>query len=92
MPAPTYAYVILLEFVPAGGGEPVRAESRQEAYTIHDAVTQAMYEVNGQHGYVDAGCTMRVLAVRPDSERAASVFQAVLDSLALLRAPTGGRQ
>jgi hypothetical protein len=87
--APVFSYVVLMEFAKPGMPS-VTIESKQDAYTIDDAWKQALYEIDGQHGYASNGYTMRVLAIKPDIERTISAMQSIAEKIGLLRAPTQG--
>lgn len=57
-----------------------------EAYELLEAVTAAFLELEGQHGFTEKGCKVKVIRVRPDSDAArAQVAELVGEMSRLMR-------
>lgn len=88
-----YPYISVLSFAHPRDGATVEHTCHVEAYSINDAVYQSVAEVEAQHSYIEQGYKMKLLSIRPDTEKARAAITDLLKDIGLLRAPAvGGKQ
>lgn len=94
MSVTVYPYIIVLSYTHPR--EETRVEEHTvhvEAYSITDAVIQASMELEAKHAYGEQQWKQKLVAVRPDTEKARGEVASLLRDLGLIRLPTtGGKQ
>ncbi len=82
-----YPYAVLVE-VRGLGHVSVFADMEVNAYSIHDAMMQAVLEIEGRHSFIERGFSLKVVSVVPAEY--AKTLDGIKARLQLLRAPAIG--
>lgn len=84
-------YVVVIATTHPRSGEVTQHRMALEAYTVQDAVYQAMLELDAKHAVLEQQYKIKVLSVGPDTKQAHDRLASLLDEIGLLRMPTPKR-